>query len=796
MTKKTFLYLLLIMFILSVEVSAQAKKSVVQSYEKVVTKEYKTDEGLFKVHSKDDTYLFEIPDSLLKRDMLLVTRVAKIQNNSEAQYSHGGLLSKEQQVLRWERRKEVLFLKVISYNATADSTLPIHEAVVNSNLDPIFMSFPIKAFGEDNKSIVIDVTSLFSSDIKPLGLPSRIRKKYKVSRVDKKRSYIHKISSYPKNIESRHIKTYFAKEPPSNKELGSLTVEMSNSIVLLPKVPMKRRYFDKRIGFFERTQFDFGSEFQGVKKLQYIDRYRLEVKDEDIEKFKRGELVEPKKQIVYYIDRATPEKWIPYIIEGVNDWQVAFEQAGFKNAIIAKRAPTKEEDPEYTPEDIRYSVIRYIASKTLGAEGPYISDPRSGEILNGMVLWHHNVMSLLRAWFITQTSAINSEAQRIQFKNEVMGELIRFVSSHEVGHTIGLSHNMGSSSAYPVDSLRSATFTKKFGISPSIMDYARFNYIAQPNDKGVSIYPKIGIYDKYAVNWGYRPILDKVAKEEKLILDSWILKHAGDPLYRFGKQNFIDPSSQTEDLGDDPIKASRYGIANLKRIVPNLIKWTSEKGEDYFQLNGMYSYLLIQFQNYQNHVLTLVGGVYENLKTSDQNGAIYTHVSKENQKEAINFFNKEVFTTPTWIINENIINRLGSVNNSFGFFKNFTKSQEAILGKLLDKSRIGRMIENEILNGSKAYTVLSMVSDLRKGIWSELYSKKPINAYRRNLQRVYINKLKKIIEESNSFDLKPIVKGELKIIKKDAKKALSSASNMITRYHLQDIIESIDDILD
>ena len=579
----------------------------------------------------------------------------------------------------------------------------------------------------------------------------------------------------------------------SNASVGSVSIELSNSMILLPKVPMKRRYADERVGWFSRSQVDYGLSDQKSKTVRYLDRYRLEVKEEDVAKFNRGELVEPKKQIVYYVDRATPEEWVPFIIQGVNDWNVAFEAAGFKNAIIAKRAPTKEEDPEYSPEDIRYSVIRYLASPIPNANGPHVSDPRSGEILESDINWYHNVMSLLQGWYFVQTAAINPEAQKVGFKTEVMGELIKFVSSHELGHTIGLPHNMGSSSAYPVDSLRSATFTKKYGTAPSIMDYARFNYVAQPGDKGVALMPNIGIYDKHAINWGYRPILGKTAEEEKPILDSWILKHAGDPLYRFGRQNRIDPSSQTEDLGDDGVKASLYGVANLKRIVPNLIKWTSKKGETYSDLKEMYGHVLSQFNRYSGHVTTLVGGVVEDNKTSDQAGAIYTHISKARQKEAVKYLNDQLFNTPSWVINKEIIDR----TESSGVSDRIKGIQTRTLRSLLSDRRMVRMIDNETLNGSKAYTVLSLMYDLRRGIWSELYSKKSIDTYRRNLQRNHISVLGNLMEKGVDIsDVKPVVRGELNRIKNDVKKAIATAPNTMTRYHLRDIVERIDTILD
>lgn len=827
MTKKVLIKLLLVAFVFgfSTEISAQfwkkkkkeapktaakpkPKKGDIQPYSKVVTKKHKTDEGLFKVHTKDDNYLFEIPDSLLRREMLMVTRIAKTASN----IGFGGGKTNTQ-VLRWEKKNKNILLRVVSHDVVADTILPVHEAVVNSNLEPILFSFPIKAFSKDSTATVIDATSLFSSDVKPLGFPSFYRKKYQATRIDKTRSYIERVSSYPRNIEVRHVKTYLANKAPSNSAVGSITLEMSNSMVLLPKVPMKRRYFDERVGWFARGQTDYGLEAQKSKTVTYLDRYRLEVKEEDIEKFKRGELVEPKKQIVYYVDRATPEEWVPYIIQGVNDWQVAFEAAGFKNAIVGKRAPTKEEDPEYSPEDLRYSVIRYLASPIPNANGPHVSDPRSGEILESDINWYHNVMTLLHNWFFIQTAAINPDARGNEFKTEVMGRLIRFVSSHELGHTLGLPHNMGSSVAYPVDSLRSATFTKKYGTAPSIMDYARFNYIAQPGDEDVALMPNIGVYDKYAIAWGYRPILNKTAKEEKPILDAWILKHAGDPMYRFGHQQaggVVDPSSQTEDLGDDAMKASMYGIKNLKRILPRLEEWTSEKGKNYDELSTMYGQLLSQFNRYMGHVSANIGGVYEYYKTSDQEGAVYTHVDKAKQREALQFVINELFKTPTWMLDENIFSKTefsGSIERVRGL-------QARTLNNILDAGRMARMIENETLNGSsKAYTLVTMMNDLRKGVWNEVYSGRSIDTYRRNLQRAHLDRLNYLLNEAknqrgtnrgyfklsgitiNQSDVKSVVRGELKRLQKDVKRAMNSG-NTLRRYHLQDVVDRIDIILE
>ena len=827
MIKKTLIKLLLLVFIIcfSTESSAQfwkkkkketpkvavkpkPKKNAIKPYDKVVTKDHKTDEGLFKVHKKDDSYLFEIPDSLLQREMLMVTRIAKTASG----IGFGGAKANTQ-VLRWEKKNKHILLRIVSYSVVADTILPVHEAVVNSNLEPILFSFPIKAFSKDSTATVIDATTLFSTDVKPLGFPTNRRKRYQITRMDKDRSYIDGVSSYPQNIEVRHVKTYAANKAPSNSALGSITLEMSNSMVLLPKVPMKRRYFDERVGWFARGQTDYGLEDQRSKTVKYLDRYRLEVKDEDIEKFKRGELVEPKKQIVYYVDRATPKEWVPYIIQGVNDWQVAFEAAGFKNAIIGKMAPTPEEDPEYSPEDVRYSVIRYLASPIPNANGPHVSDPRSGEILESDINWYHNVMTLLHNWFFIQTAAINPDARGNSFKTETMGELIKFVSSHELGHTIGLPHNMGSSVAYPVDSLRSSSFTSKYGTAPSIMDYARFNYIAQPEDKGVALMPNIGIYDKYAISWGYRPILDTNAKDEKATLDAWILKHAGDPMYRFGHQQaggVVDPSSQTEDLGDDAMKASMYGIKNLKRILPRLEEWTSEKGENYDELSTMYGQLLSQFNRYMGHVTANIGGVYEYYKTSDQKGAVYTHVTKAKQKEALQFVIAELFETPTWLLDENIFSK----TEFSGAIERVRGLQARTLDNVLDAGRMARMIENETLNSaSKSYTLVNMMSDLRKGVWSEIYAGSSIDTYRRNLQRAHLDRLDYLLNKAknqrgankgylkrsginiNQSDVKSVARGELKRLQRDVKNA-SRRGNTLTRYHLQDVVDRINLILD
>ena len=724
----------------------EKKEKKEKTFDEIIGKKAKSDDGLFRVHQVDEKFYYEIPDPLLGKEMLMVTRIAK--TTSGLGFGGG---KQNTQVVRWVKKRKQVLLRIVSYQNVAADSLPIYEAVINSNFEPIIASFSIEAKGKDTlkPSYLIDVTKLFTNDVKTLGISNRYKKRYKISSVDTKRSYIESIKSYPLNIEARHVKTYKASEPPSNGSLQAFTVEINNSMILLPESLMKRRYFDRRVGWFARSQVDYGLEAQESRKLTYLDRWRLEVKDEDVEKFKQGILVEPKKPIIYYIDRATPEKWRTYIKKGIEDWQVAFEEAGFKNAILAKDPPSKEEDPDWSPEDVRYSVVRYLASPIPNANGPHVSDPRTGEILESDINWYHNVMTLLRNWFFVQTAAINEEAQGVAFKDEIMGRLIRFVSAHEVGHTIGLPHNMGSSVAYPVDSLRSAIFTKKYGTAPSIMDYARFNYIAQPEDKGVALMPNVGPYDKHAVNWGYRPILDKTAEEEKSILNEWILDKADNPMYRFGSQQYpvIDPSSQTEDLGDDAIKASNYGIKNLKRILPKLIDWTYEEGKNYDDLSTLYNQVFNQFNRYMGHVGSNIGGVYKYNKTYEQEGAVFTHVNRNHQRNSMNFLHQQLFTTPYWMLDQNIVNKIKAA----GSIEKIRAMQVRGLNNLLSFDRLARVIENETLNGSNAYSLMEMMNDLTVGLWKEVKEGKTPDTYRRNLQRAHIERLAYLLQEEQKL---------------------------------------------
>ena len=805
---KSISQLLAISLMLSFSISAQAQKkkknkgkeeekketktpSNIKPYGEIIKSTAVSDSGLFVVHQLDENYYYEIPFSQLDKDMLLVSRIAKIPEGLGGGYINAGSKTNEQ-VIHWSRVNNSIHLKSISFNNVANKELPIFQSVADNNYAPVIAAFKIMAFNADSTAAVIQVNDLFLTDIVALsGLPSGLRKQYQVKGLDASRSFINRMQSYPENVEVRHDLTYSASQPPSDYRSGTISMQMSQSMYLLPEEPMQPRLFDKRVGWFTVSQIDYGSDALKSDEKTYIRKWNLVPKDK--EAYVRGELVEPLKPIVYYLDPATPDRWRPYFRQGIEDWQSAFEKAGFKNAIIAKDAPTKEEDPDWSPEDARYSTVRYVATTTRNAMGPSVSDPRSGEIIESDIVWYHNHLRSYRNRYLLETGAANESARTLNTTDEEIGDMMRMVISHEIGHALGLPHNMKASYAYPTDSLRSPSFTQKWGLASTLMDYTRYNYVAQPGDGDVRWVRMLGPYDDYAINWGYRYIAEaNTPEEEKPTLNAWINEKAGDPVYLFGGSNGFDPSSQTESVGDDAVKASTYGLSNLKIVAQNLNKWTATPDEGYEDLEELYGELVSVWNRYAGHVVMSIGGVYEEYFTTNQEGQVYTHLEKAKQVEAMQFLTDHVFTESEWLTPKDIVQNIGPS----GSFEKVQSMQKRQLNNLLSEKRMMRMIENEALNGAEAYRLTDMLADLRKGLWSEVSSLKKIEVNRRSIQRNHVLLLGELVDEESSSDMQIVARAELMKIQALAKSKANSYPDGMERFHLQDVVALIDQLLD
>ncbi len=773
-------------------VSNQKSKKGSQ-YVDYVNKNTKTDKGLFSVHELNNKFYYEIPDTLLNKDLLLVTRLKDIPAGLGGGYVNAGTKINTQVVV-WEKFKTKILLKVKSYAAIAKDSLPIYKSVKSNNLEPIIYAFDAKLKNPDSTATLIEVTKFLSTDVKAIsGLPTSLRKRYKVKRLDASRSFINSIKSYPKNIEVVQDFTFDADAPPSNKTTNTITIRVNQSMIMLPKQPMIPRLFDKRVGYFTVNTIDYNSEALKADAKSYIRRWRLEPKD--LEAYNRGELVEPLKPIVYYLDPATPKKLRKYIKQGVDDWQKVFETAGFKNAIMAKYPPTKKEDPEFSMEDIRYSSIRYVASKTRNAVGPSVSDPRSGEIIESDIIWYHNHLRSYRNRYLLETGAANPSARTLDTPEEEIGEMMRMVISHEIGHALGLPHNMAASYAYPVDSLRSGEFTQKNGIAATIMDYARYNYVAQPGDKNIRFIRQLGPYDHYSINWGYRVIPNiKKPSDETKTLDKWISDKGNDPVYKFGiqRRRGFDPESQTEGIGNNQVKASTYGVNNLKIVAKNLKSWTSDQTNNYDDLSELHKELLGVFNRYSGHVTGIIGGVIENNKKPEQEGYIYKNSSKLAQKDAMKWLQNNVFNNVEWLISNEIIKNI----NPSGHTESILKIQNRQLYSLLNTQRLKRMMDAEITE-KDFYSTINMFKDLRNGIFSELEKAANVSIFRRNIQKSFIERMSVLIhnDEIKNFDLFSVIRGELIVLKKQLTNVNNKNINLITKYHYDDCLSRIQKIL-
>ncbi len=774
------------------------KKSLIKPFKDVITAKAVSDQGVFTVHKVEEKYYFEIPDSMLKKEFLLVTRLTKAAAGMRSGTSGYAGDQIGQEVIAFEKgpNDKILLRSISHVDYAKDSTSEMYNSVTRNNVQAIIKSFDIKAFGVNKNSSVIEVTDILNSDNELTSFSVRSKEGYRVGAFQKDMSFINFVKSFPTNVEINTTKTFartLGRLTPEMTKLapkvsGNYTVEINSSFVLLPENKMQSRYFDPRVGYFTVGYTDFDLDPQGVKKISLVKRWRLEPKPQDVEKYNRGELVEPSKPIVFYIDPATPKKWVPYLIQGVNDWQKAFEKAGFKNAIIAK-VPDPKIDTEWSLEDARFSAIVYKPSDVPNASGPSIADPRTGEILESHINWYHNVMLLLRNWYFVQASPNDPRARKIEFEDKLMGELIRFVSSHEVGHTLGLRHNYGSSSTVPVEKLRDKKWLEINGHTPSIMDYARFNYVAQPEDNigDAGIFPRIGDYDNWAIEWGYKRFNQfKTPDAEKEYLNKWVIKNLKNERLWFGTEsNPLDPRSQSEQVGDNAMIASTYGVKNLQRIIDNLEKWTATPNEDYANLDMMYDQVTTQFRRYLGHVSKYVGGQMETPKTAEQSGSVYEVVAKKDQKEAMKFLDENIFTTPQWLIKKDIFEKTGKTP-----VKTIEELQNSVLGRILSPMVLQNMYQMESVEPN-TYSVIELLSDLNASI----LKKENADIYRRNLQRNYIDSLIKLVDNrSDKSDISALVRGNLNTIKKEL--AAKSTSDLVNKYHYEDLVFRIEKALD
>ncbi len=754
------------------ETKPPVKPGTPKPYKEVITAEAKTEKGMFTVHRIDDKIFFEIPVGLLERDMLWQTEIAQTGNGVGFGGTHVG-----EKLIKFTRRNNTIYMRGVNYSIRGDGKTAIQKSVDISNVAPILAAFPVEAEGE-GKAAVINVTRFYLDDTGPIPASGALG-----GGVDPTRSYIERVKAYPANIEGHSVLTL--------SRGGAVTAVAHYSLVLLPEKPMSGRFFDQRVGYFTEGFSDYGTDEHRVVDREFVARYRLEKKDPN------ARISDPVKPIVYYVSREVPEKWRKYIKEAIEDWQPAFEQSGFSHAIIAKDAPTEAEDPNWDPEDARYSVIRWVAEPIENAMGPHVHDPRSGEILSAHVIVWHNMLKLAEQWYFAQCADLDPRAKKLPLPDDLEGELVRYVLAHEVGHTLGLRHNHKASSSYTVAQLRDKAFTEKFGDEASIMDYGRFNYVAQPGDNAYLV-PKIGPYDKFAIEWGYTSIPGaKTPNSEKSVLDAIAGRQALDPTLRFGGEDAIaqvDPTVQMEDLSNDAVAAGTLGLKNIERIVPMLIPATTKFGESYDQLAEVYGQLRGQRLQEMMHVAKLVGGVTETRYHAGRGEDVFTPVPRDRQIKAVQFLVKNAFYAPTYMYPTSIINKIQIT----GVTDRILAEQSLFMLQLLSDSRISRLLEKQTTSKTPTYKASELVADVQTGVWAELDSKTPvIDIYRRNLQRAYLKSIQPRLMPGTTTqnDLRPILRASIISLKGKVAAALATTKDDSTKLHLSDCAVQIDGIL-
>jgi hypothetical protein len=789
-----------------------------QPYERVITKDAKSKKGIFTVHQVKDKYYYEIPKTEMGKEFLWVTQIAR----TTLGVGYGGQ-ALGNRVVRWDLGdNNRVYLRNVNYSVVADPKEPIWQAVQNANNSAILMSFPVAAWGKDNDTAVIDVGRLFTTDIFELSARQRLS----ATSMDATRSFIERISPFPENIETEASQTYVRNPTPAGAgggqgpgggaqqqgmPPGSATVVLHYSMVKLPENPMMPRLFDERVGYFSTSQMDYSRPEHRAQQRTFITRWRLDKKNPN------AEMSEPVKPIVYYIDAATPVKWRQFMIKGVESWQKAFEAAGFKNAIIAKMAPTRQEDPDFSPEDARYSVIRWLPSTIENASGPHIHDPRTGEILESDIQFYHNIMNLQRSWYFLQVGALDKRVQKLPMPDDLMGVLLQYVVAHEVGHTLGFQHNMKASSMYPQEKVRDAAWVHKMGHTPTLMDYSRFNYVAQPEDNipVEDLIPGIGPYDEWATMWGYKPIPNaKTPDQELATLNSWAMSQDQTPWYRFSTDGSAgsDPGELTEAVGDsDAVKSSTLGLANLKRVSKLLVPaTTNEKGQPYDDLAELYGRMLGQWTLEMNHVAAIVGGFNTQQKHIGQEGVRFNLIPKTRQADAVKFLSENAFATPAWAIDKDILRRIEPI----GALNRVRNAQNSVLNNLLSSARFARLVEQNALDGAMSYQAGDFLADVRRGVWSELDATAVvIDPYRRNLQRSYLDiansKLNATPQAApqglpqglaalfvSSGDEREFYRAELRALNAQIAKTLPRVTDRTTRIHLEAVRDQVGRILE